>query len=514
MAIYIVRRLIAAVFILLAASFLVYMLMTRAGNPLEFTLSIQNPTQRAQTIRQVTETLSLDKHPLERYWDWLTRLIVGGEGGHFGEHSRTLLPIGDDLARRLPLTLKLVMAAAVGSVVVGVIIGIVTALRQYSGFDYLVTFVTFVFFSLPVFWVAVILKAWGGINFNDWLRDGAHFSVEFIVVAAALAAIVGYSIAGGQWQRKAMFAGGSAAGVAALLAWISGHGWMLNPGLGPFVFALAAIAIAVGVTAVMAGLRNVRARNAALITAAVGIVAYFPLQSVFDRDDINLWMVLGLGVIAIAVGVAVGYAVGGYDKGQSARTAALVAFLMSGVMFVDRAMQSWREYSESPIIRNRPIKTIGDREARLEGSFWVITNDTFSHLVLPTLALMLISVASYTRYSRASMLEVLNQDYIRTARAKGLTERTVVMRHAFRNALIPLATIVAFDTAGVVGGAVITETVFQWDGMGRLFIDGLVDIDPNRVMAFFVVTALFAVIFNLIADILYASLDPRIRIGD
>jgi peptide/nickel transport system permease protein len=123
-------------------------------------------------------------------------------------------------------------------------------------------------------------------------------------------------------------------------------------------------------------------------------------------------------------------------------------------------------------------------------------------------------VAAYTRYSRASMLEVLNQDYIRTARAKGLTERTVVVRHAFRNALIPLATIVAFDISGIIGGAVITESVFEWEGMGRLFIDGLREFDPNRVMAFFVVTGVFAVVFNLIADITYAVLDPRIRIGE
>ena len=88
------------------------------------------------------------------------------------------------------------------SVVVGVCVGIVTALRQYSGFDYLVTFFTFVFFALPVFWVAVILKSWGGINFNDWLRDGAHFSVTFIVVMAIVAAVIGASFAGGRWQRK------------------------------------------------------------------------------------------------------------------------------------------------------------------------------------------------------------------------------------------------------------------------------------------------------------------------
>ncbi len=184
------------------------------------------------------------------------------------------------------------------------------------------------------------------------------------------------------------------------------------------------------------------------------------------------------------------------------------------LMFLDRMMHSWAEYSASSVIRNRPIKTIGDSEERLEGSFWVIANNTASHLLLPTIALMLISVASYTRYSRASMLEVLNQDYIRTARAKGLNERTVIIRHALRNALIPLATIVAFDLSGIIGGAVITETVFQWDGMGRLFVDGLREFDPNRVMAFFVVTGVFAVVFNLMADIIYAVLDPRIRVGE
>ena len=279
------------------------------------------------------------------------------------------------------------------------------------------------------------------------------------------------------------------------------------------MFALISIGIAVGTVSVMAGWRNTSARNAGLLTAGIGIVAYFPLQVLFDKD-ISLWVIAGLAVLALLVGAVCGYAVGGFDKRQAAATGAITAFLMGVVMFVDRAMQSWAEYSASSVIRNRPIKTIGDKEDRLEGSFWVIVNDTFSHLVLPTLALMLISLAVYTRYSRASMLEVLNQDYIRTARAKGLTNRTVVVRHAFRNALIPLATIVAIDISAIIGGAVITESVFEWEGMGRLFIDGLREFDPNRVMAFFVVTGVLAVVFNLLADITYAVLDPRIRIGD
>ena len=510
MAVYIVRRLIAAFFILIGASFIVYMLMTQSGDPLAFTLSITNPTERAAVVETVTETLSLDVNPVQRYLDWLRRLLFEGD---FGLVSTTQQPVWDELKLRMPLTLKLVTAATLMSVVIGVCVGIVTALRQYSGFDYLVTFFTFVFFALPVFWTAVILKSWGGINFNDWLRDGAHFSVAFIVVMAIVAAVIGSSFAGGRWQRKLLFGLVTGGVVAGLLSWISSHQWMLDPSLGPVVFAILSVGAAVGVVAVMAGWRNTNARNTALVTAAIGIVTYFPMQKVFDWDDFSLWTLFGLGAIAIAIGVAVGYAMGGFDKGQSARVGALTAFLMSILMFVDRTMQSWAEYSSSSVIRNRPIKTIGDKEERLEGSFWVITNDTFSHLILPTLALMLISVAAYTRYSRASMLEVLNQDYIRTARAKGLTNRTVVVRHAFRNALIPLATIVAFDISGIIGGAVVTESVFEWEGMGRLFIDGLREIDPNRVMAFFVVTGVFAVVFNLLADIIYAVLDPRIRLG-
>jgi peptide/nickel transport system permease protein len=508
-AVYIVRRLVAAFFILLGASFIVYMLMTQSGNPLAFTIAITNPTQRAAVVNQVTETLSLDVPPVQRYLEWLRRLLFEGD---FGLVSDTQQPVWDELKVRIPLTLKLVSAAIITSVVVGVSVGVITALRQYSGFDYLVTFFTFVFFALPVFWVAVILKSWGGINFNDWLRDGAHFSVTFIVIMALVAFVIGSSFAGGRWPRKALIGALSAGGVAVLLAWISSTQWMLDPGFGPFLFAVLSVGIAVGVVAVMAGWRNTNARNTALVTAAIGIVLYFPLQTFFDRD-INLWTIFGLGIIAILVGVGVGYALGGYDKGQSARTGAVTAFLMAVLMFVDRTMQSWAEYSSSSVIRNRPIKTIGDKEDRLEGSFWVITNDTFSHLILPTLALMLISVATYTRYSRASMLEVLNQDYIRTARAKGLTNRTVVVRHALRNALIPLATIVAIDVGALIGGAVVTESVFEWEGMGRLFVDGLRGFDANRVMAFFVVTGVFAVVFNLLADITYAVLDPRIRLG-
>jgi peptide/nickel transport system permease protein len=122
-----------------------------------------------------------------------------------------------------------------------------------------------------------------------------------------------------------------------------------------------------------------------------------------------------------------------------------------------------------------------------------------------------LSTAVYSRYMRASMLEVLNSDYVRTARAKGLVERHVLMRHAFRNALIPLVTVVALSFGDLFAGAIVTETIFTLDGMGFYFINSLFASDPYPVMAWLIVVAVVVITFNLIADILYAVLDPRIR---
>jgi peptide/nickel transport system permease protein len=158
------------------------------------------------------------------------------------------------------------------------------------------------------------------------------------------------------------------------------------------------------------------------------------------------------------------------------------------------------------------LATIGSGTPDFVGTFWETFLDSATHLLLPTLVIMLISFATYSRFTRASMLDVLSQDYVRTARAKGLTERTVVVRHAFRNALIPIATLAAIDFGAVIGGAVITENVFGWNGMGTLFVQGLDLPDPNQVMAFYLVTAVAVVLFNTLADISYAYLDPRIRL--
>jgi peptide/nickel transport system permease protein len=133
------------------------------------------------------------------------------------------------------------------------------------------------------------------------------------------------------------------------------------------------------------------------------------------------------------------------------------------------------------------------------------------HLVLPAITLATVVVASYIRYVRASMLEVIRQDYVRTARAKGLSEAVLLRRHAFKNAAIPLVTLIGLDMPRFLSGSVVVESIFAWPGMGRLFWEEAQRTDIPVLMAVLMFTSLLVVVFNLLADIVYAFLDPRIR---
>lgn len=143
----------------------------------------------------------------------------------------------------------------------------------------------------------------------------------------------------------------------------------------------------------------------------------------------------------------------------------------------------------------------------------LLTMDHLRHLVLPVLTLSMITIASWSRYMRGSMLSVLSQDYLRTARAKGLSERRVVYGHGLRNGLLPLITIIAIDSAAVFSGAVITETIFAWDGVGGGLVEAVRKHDIPVAMAIIMLGALMVIIFNLVADICYAIADPRIRLS-
>jgi peptide/nickel transport system permease protein len=132
-------------------------------------------------------------------------------------------------------------------------------------------------------------------------------------------------------------------------------------------------------------------------------------------------------------------------------------------------------------------------------------------MVLPVATIALISIAAYSRYIRSNMLEVINSDYIRTARAKGLSERFILYRHAFKNAALPLATLIGLDLPFLLGGAVVTETLFAWPGMGRLFIQHLDRLDYAVLMGLLMLITVAVIVFQLLTDLLYTWLDPRIR---
>ncbi len=141
----------------------------------------------------------------------------------------------------------------------------------------------------------------------------------------------------------------------------------------------------------------------------------------------------------------------------------------------------------------------------------VTIGDALSHLILPAIALGITSIAGWSRYMRSSLLEVIRQDYVRTARAKGLSSSMVVLKHAVRNALIPLITVIALDVPGYFVGAVVIEDVFSWPGMGRLFVSSLEARDYPVQMGLLVISAFLIILGNLIADLAYGWLDPRVK---
>lgn len=160
----------------------------------------------------------------------------------------------------------------------------------------------------------------------------------------------------------------------------------------------------------------------------------------------------------------------------------------------------------SESVRGYTIPMIGEVDA---GSF----KDRILHLILPVAVLTFIQIAGWSRFVRASMLEVMKMDYVRTARAKGLSERAVIFKHALRNALIPFITIVVFTLPGLFSGAIITESIFSWPGMGRLYLLALGDNDYPVAMAIFFILAVLTVIATLLRDVLYTIVDPRIRLS-
>jgi peptide/nickel transport system permease protein len=235
----------------------------------------------------------------------------------------------------------------------------------------------------------------------------------------------------------------------------------------------------------------------------------------FRRLGVTMRMVTVALVLALVLAIVAGVlsAVRQYTVTDYTFTFAGFLFLSTPVFWLAALLKEYGAIRLNRLFDQQVIYTVGEATPNFEGTFAERIADWAGHLFLPTLALALITFASWSRYQRSTMLDVLSSDYIRLARAKGLSRSRVMVRHALRNALIPLTTVAAIDFAAILGGAVITERVFSWQGLGQLLLDGIRENDVNVVLAWLMVTSILVVVFNLIADVLYGVLDPRIRYG-
>ena len=242
--------------------------------------------------------------------------------------------------------------------------------------------------------------------------------------------------------------------------------------------------------------------------------SYFFNQSVTSLILQRLWPTVLLVGTALAFAVAAGTMVGVATArrpesplSHGATVLALVGFSMpvfwTGIMLVILFASTWKLL---------PVQGWHD-VSYPDGLFWNML-DVGEHLVLPALTLGLIYLAQYSRLSRASMLEVLESDYVRTARAKGLGERRVVYKHALRNAIIPVVTVIGLQFGALLSGALLVETVFNWPGLGRLAFDSILRRDTSVLLGVLLVSSGMVIVANLLTDLLYTVIDPRIRLRE
>jgi peptide/nickel transport system permease protein len=319
---YIIRRIVQAVPLLLLISLTVYMLMQLIpGGPLAAYQN--NPNISAQDLARLRHDLGLDVPKWRQYLNWLGNVLQGD----WGTSQITLRPALVEITERLPNTMTLSMTAFALALLIAIPIGIISAIRQYSFFDHLMTTLAFLGQSIPIFWF--------------------------------------------------------------------------------------------------------------------GLICIIIFTATFKNPNTGGPLLPGGGMYTI------------------------------GAPF-----------------------SLGDRVV---------------HLILPASVLAIYSLASYVRYMRAGMLDVLHQDYVRTAYAKGLRERQVMLRHAFKNAILPLVTIIGLDIPVLLSGTLITETIFSWPGMGRLFFNSIERGDYAVMMGVLMMSASLVVLFGLLTDIVYGFLNPRIR---
>ena len=239
-------------------------------------------------------------------------------------------------------------------------------------------------------------------------------------------------------------------------------------------------------------------------------------ESVFEALGVTARLVIGAELIALTIGVAIGVLGAVRQYSILDYTATGIAFVMFSMplfcvaIMIKYAGIEFNNFLEQ-IGLDRWLRTAGPPDGGFQGSFGDQVYEYTGAFILPTICLAAIQFAAYSRFQRASMLDTLNTDYIRTAQAKGLSQTRVVLRHAWRNALIPVTTVFTLNLGALITGAIITETVFGWHGLGRVLLDSVNQKEPYMVLGFLMVTAVIIIVLNLVADVMYAFLDPRIR---
>ena len=241
--------------------------------------------------------------------------------------------------------------------------------------------------------------------------------------------------------------------------------------------------------------------------------SYFFNTSVFsllaERVPATLLLVVSAQILAIFVGVLLGVVAASRPNGLTSHAVTLLAlFGFSAPVFWTGIMLL---IAFSLLVPLFPVA--GMQDVTIDGGAWVKMVDVAHHLVLPTITLASIFLALYSRLCRASMLEVLGSDYIRTARAKGLSDRQVVVKHALKNALNPVVTLAGLQFSAVVSGAVLVETVFSWPGLGTLALQSIIARDTPTILGILFFSSLVVVVANLLTDLALRLIDPRIRSG-
>lgn len=234
-----------------------------------------------------------------------------------------------------------------------------------------------------------------------------------------------------------------------------------------------------------------------------------PVSSLIaDRIGPTVLLVLTSLVVAIAVGTLLGVFASLKPKSFASAAVSIVSLVglampvfWTGILLVILFGKVW---PVMPIAGMYDVRNYG-------ATGWAAALDALHHLVLPALTLTLVYLAQYSRLARASMLEVLSSDYVRTARAKGLNEAVVVFKHALRNALMPIVTIAGLQFGNLISGAVLVETVFSWPGLGTLALDAILGRDYPTLLGVLTFSSLFVISANLLTDLSYRWIDPRLR---